>query len=220
MYTAKFRKLTFDKNSLIENKCFLPISLGQEYHESFKLASIIQLINKTFNNCTVIISDSLHRHTLRIQNPGLSAASAQENAYNLGKKWLLSNESILKQLEIPHELHFWDDFLNDPEYIYYRRILNELCEQDLTAKRLLENMVYGFLNIDNTQCEMQSDAFLLTKEYVLEEHAIQLCMIPKRYPKHHFIYPYTKRLEPLFEFYEHMNQGESCRWLRLRITRK
>ena len=42
----------------------------------------------------------------------------------------------------------------------------------------------------------------LSREYLLEEHAIQLRMIPRLCPEHHFVYPHTNRLDPLMLFYE------------------
>ena len=62
MFTAVLKGETHQKD-LKQSACILPISVGQQYHEGDKFAATIELINVTFGECTIVIADTLGRHT-------------------------------------------------------------------------------------------------------------------------------------------------------------
>lgn len=221
-YVAKFRNLTFDKDTLFNNTCFVPVSLGQEYHEGRKFESIMQLVEKTFKDCVIIVSDLLHRHTLAINNPGLSRLQAYEQSITVGREWVKNNEPSWRNCNIPCTVVYWSELLTSDEYLLNRCAIDDFCTQESCVSELVEQMVGYFVESacdDGVSENERRRVADLSREYLLEEHAIQLSMIPKQYPNHHFVYPHTNRLDPLMEFYERIS-GEMCRWLRLRISRK
>ncbi|GFM33549.1 hypothetical protein [Desulfovibrio subterraneus] len=221
-YVAKFRNLQFPKETLYDNVCFVPISLGQEYHEGSKLHSIMQLVNKTFKECVVIVSDMLHRHTLRIVDPDLTMERAFVKSVNIGRQWVENNADAWADLSIPYRIVYWSDLLGMEAYADHRQQLDVFCDEDDVACNLVDDMVGYFVEAACTEGTCSDEKLrvaALSREYLLEEHAIQLRMLPQMFPQHHFVYPHTKRLDPLMDFYERMT-GSTCRWLRVRISRK
>ncbi|UZP67957.1 tRNA-dependent cyclodipeptide synthase [Desulfovibrio mangrovi] len=221
-YVAKFRNLQFERESLHNNLCFVPISLGQDYHEGNKLDSIMRLVEKTFRECVIIVSDMLHRHTLRIADPELSVERAFVKSVNVGKRWVEENAGAWAGLSIPYRLVYWSDLLGMEAYPDHRKQLDAFCGRDSAASNLVDTMVSHFVDSacrEETPEEERARVAVLSREYLLEEHAIQLRMLPEMFPDHHFIYPHTNRLDPLMDFYERMT-GNVCRWLRVRISRK
>ena len=67
-----FRCSEQDKADMVDSDCILHISVGQEYHEGEKLIATMDLINETFRSCTIMLCDTLQRHTLKLSYPNLS----------------------------------------------------------------------------------------------------------------------------------------------------
>lgn len=67
-------KASFRENPVEERKrfpqstCLMPISVGQTIHEGEKFKAVIKLINKSFKACTILVDDSVQRHTIGIIN--------------------------------------------------------------------------------------------------------------------------------------------------------
>ncbi|GFM35743.1 hypothetical protein [Desulfovibrio psychrotolerans] len=222
LYVAKFRNLQFEKQALYDNICFVPISLGQEYHEGGKFASIMRLVEKSFKECVIIVSDVLHRHTLVIEDASLDAEQALSRALEKGRQWVAANSAHWKDLSIPCRVVYWGELLHSEAYMRHRRELDALCSKSYCANHLVDEMVGHFVRsacaADAGESERARVA-ALSREYLLEEHAIQLRMIPEQFPEHHFVYPHTNRLDPLMELYRIIS-GCQCRWLRVRISRR
>lgn len=221
-YVSKFRNLQFEKQSLYDNICFVPISLGQEYHEGGKFASIMRLVEKSFKECVIIVSDVLHRHTLVIEDASLNAEQALQRAVEKGRQWVSANSVYWEDLSIPCRIVYWGELLHSTAYSRHRCELDALCSGSYCANHLVEEMVGHFVRSvcpeDADESEKARIA-ALSREYLLEEHAIQLRMIPEQFPDHHFVYPHTNRLDPLMELYRIIS-GCQCRWLRVRISRR
>ena len=49
-----------------EKRCFMEISVGQEYHEGEKLLATVRWVSKHFPQAHIVMGDTLHRHRLSV----------------------------------------------------------------------------------------------------------------------------------------------------------
>jgi hypothetical protein len=137
----KNTKLILDKSNMKNNAdkdhcinrtyvLFMPISIGQDYHESNKLIESIFLINKNFINTTllkVIIVDLAQRYHLAIKSKTLPE-SMQQKAKKDGLDWKERYSNfITKQLKhIKVEFSTWNQWLNHEYYPQARKKIDIL----------------------------------------------------------------------------------------------
>jgi len=164
-------KVTFrcnkkDKQKLVGSDCILHISVGQKYHEGKKFLATMDLINETFKSCTIMLCDTLQRHTLKIKNPDLSDKELYRKALALGDEWLLKNKVAYSHLKIKYKIMRWDDWLNHKDYNQYREKVEELYYTNEAYKQNIFNTINKFLN---RQGLLDKKAFGLCESYVLEE---------------------------------------------------
>ncbi len=108
--------------------CLLTISVGQEVHEGEPFAATVALVRQQFARCTLLIDDTLQRHTLALLHPERRAEDFLASAQQEGEAWLARNHSTyqhLPQLKIVQ----WDDWLNHPRYPATFRRVNYLVTQ-------------------------------------------------------------------------------------------
>ena len=63
------------------SSCIVYISIGQPYHEKEKFLATMDLVNRTFSACHIVVCDTLQRHTLRILSPHLTKQEAYRQAF-------------------------------------------------------------------------------------------------------------------------------------------
>jgi hypothetical protein len=120
-----------DRKLFPNSSCILPISImGRKEHEGKRFESTMTLINKSFQNCTLLIVDSLYRHTLKIDFPNNTAENLLEQAKDAGQAWLNRNSNALKILTIPHQILYWNHFLNNVEFSKHYITVSDLYEKD------------------------------------------------------------------------------------------
>jgi len=165
-------KVTFrcdeqNKQKMIGSNCILHISVGQEYHEGEKFIATMDLINRTFKSCTIMLCDTLQRHTLRTKNPNLSDNAIYNKALVLGDEWLARNAVAYKHLSIDFKIMRWDEWLNHPNYIKYRKQIDELYNTNVDYKNKIHSTINKFLERQGLLNDEVS--FKLCEAYVLEE---------------------------------------------------
>ena len=103
------------KDIFLHSTCIMPISVGQnlDAHEDIKLSATIKLINSSFKKCTLLIDNSIQRHTMKIWSND-DEESLYKKALLEGKKWSDRNMHIYKKLEIECDIQRWDDWLLHP----------------------------------------------------------------------------------------------------------
>jgi hypothetical protein len=161
-----------------ESTCLLTISVGQEVHEGEKFLSTIDLVNGAFKHCTILVDDSLQRHTMQINQP-----ASPDGLYNLsiseGDSWLERNKFIYSRLTIPHKIIRWDDWLFHPKYKQYHKQISQLLDTDSNYKNAFELTIREFLErYQNRTPLCQSEytrAHQLCTEY-LKEECTALCL--------------------------------------------
>lgn len=140
----KFNGTSYD--GLLENsKCLLTISVGQEVHESEKFFSTIQLVNRSFNSCIVLIDDSLQRHTMALDNKH-DPDFFYEISLQAGDQWLQRNSKYLKELTILEDTIRWDKWLKHSDYSTQEAKIKRLMLDDVTYRDAFEKTVEIFLD--------------------------------------------------------------------------
>lgn len=153
--------------------CILPISVGQPYHEEEMFAATLQLVNKIFEKCIIVVCDLLQRHNQLIYNPSFSEEEAYEKSFILGNNWIERNQKYLNQLSIPYEISRWRQWLDHPLYNQRRQEISNLYKVDKEFKEVIDQTVQIFYErfIKRTYISWES-FFMRSKEYVEEECTI------------------------------------------------
>ncbi|MGD9108289.1 MAG: hypothetical protein PVI75_03870 [Gammaproteobacteria bacterium] len=165
-------KVTFrcdeqNKQKMLNSNCIIHISVGQEYHEGEKFIATMDLINRTFKSCTIMLCDTLQRHSLRIKYPELSDDELYNKALALGDEWLKRNSCAYKYLSIDSKIMRWDEWLNHDEYTKYRKQIDELYKNDAEYRNKIHATINKFLERQGLLNDKMS--FKLCETYILEE---------------------------------------------------
>lgn len=210
------------KNQFSKSKCLIPISVGQKYHEGDEFSATIELVNRTFQSCTIMVCDSLQRHTLSIQT-NLRQDVIHPEANQKGNEWLKRNENIYKHLTIPYNIIRWDRWLCHEGYEEQKRKTDLLYEisglfQDTvhsTAKLFLKRLATRNLVNENNY----KAAFKACVDYIKEECAVIPLWISEGFVFE--IYP-GERPEPVKVIFDHFIQPyhkNFQQWLRIKFKK-
>ncbi len=203
---ASFRECPIsDRKIFSKSKCIMPISVGQHVHEGKKFLATIKLINTSFNKCTILIDDSVQRHTMKIDN-AKNDDFLYQMAVKAGDDWLERNEAAYKQLTIPYNIMRWDDWLASATYKNsYERVKKHYDAHEFYKKEIqanIEEFLSRYLGrfSDKSQVDYKR-AFSLCLGYLLEECAVMCLWVEKEYDFE--IYP-SGRNKAMAATYEHL----------------
>lgn len=210
---ASFRENpTEERKRFPQSTCLMPISVGQSIHEGAKFEAVIKLIGSAFKHCTVLVDDSVQRHTLSIikqENPDkLYQLAVQE-----GDDWLARNHNALNKLAIPFEIMRWDDWFNTAGYLPSYNKVKQLYDSNVSYREAIHANIEDFLSryLKNfLHIEVDKDrAEALCLDYLLEECAVMCLWTEKFYDFE--IYPsgrnkamaatYEQLIKPLYPDY-------------------
>ncbi|MGD9153365.1 MAG: hypothetical protein PVG30_06900 [Gammaproteobacteria bacterium] len=169
---AKFINADKYKDEFERSRCFLPISVGQPYHEGEKFAATIRLVNDSnFKECVIVVCDTLQRHTMAIFEPEMDEESLYQKALQNGDAWIERNKSTIETLTIPYQIVRWNKWLFSPLYQQKRKIIDEAYDADAKFKKAFDDTVSQFLDrIKKRRKDINlSIAFDKSLEYVKEE---------------------------------------------------
>lgn len=173
---ASFRDCSIeDRKNFKNSNCLIPISVGQMVHEGKKFLATIQLINKYFKNCTILIDDSVQRHTIQISSP-MEESVAYELSMIAGDQWLERNKVYYEQLTIPFEIIRWDKWLLNDGFSEKHKIIEDLYANSIIYREALKDNACEFLDRqlqNNKQIYFHGKdrAFDLCIKYLKEECA-------------------------------------------------
>ena len=183
-------KASFRENPVEERKkfhqstCLMPISVGQSIHEGAKFEAVIKLINASFKHCTILVDDSVQRHTI-----GITKEASPEILYQMaigeGDAWLQRSEPAYRQLTIPYEIMRWDDWHKDAQFTNsYQRVKQEYHSNEYYKKAIhtnIEEFLSRYLiNFFDTPVDYDR-AFSLCLDYLIEECAVMCLWTKKAY---------------------------------------
>jgi len=155
------------KNIFSQSRCLLTISVGQEAHEGEKFATTVDLVNRSFGECTMLIDDSLQRHTM-----ALNTEKNAEDFYDIsmleGDAWLNRNSRIYNRITIPLNIIRWNQWLFHENFQSQQKKIIELISQDLEYSNAFLETVQEFLRRYCNRTE-PSQVDQLCMNYLLEE---------------------------------------------------
>lgn len=207
MFDSKIIKASFkdcaleDRRNFIHSKCLMPISVGQKIHEGEKFAAAVNLINRSFNSCTILVDDTIQRHTMKIEkneNHDVLFARALEE----GDVWLKRNGNVINSINIPHQVIRWNRWLDDPDYPALLKKIEQTYSQNEEFKNAVDNNIHTFLKRYRIRINKHIDyenSFSCCLDYLMEECAC-MCLWPKE-GFHFEVYP-TGRNEAMNKTYE------------------
>lgn len=134
----------FEKTKVL----WMPVSIGQDYHELDGLLESIKLIRKNLIHITlikVIIVDLAQRYHLAIKN-NTSPEKMLYESKKRGLSWRESYEHLIRNCfkNITVEFNTWDEWLNHENYNQSRQQIDILYNEKTNFKKHLENDVLEF----------------------------------------------------------------------------
>lgn len=140
-----FRHVSLEqKATFADSTCLLTISVGQETHEGELFALTIDLVNKSFKSCIILVDDSLQRYTM-----ALSSESSPNHLYKQaileGEQWLRRNKKYYTQLTIPYKILHWDQWLKHDSFKEHKKTIKQLLKTDETYLNAFKDTANGFL---------------------------------------------------------------------------
>lgn len=167
------------KKLFSQAQCALTISVGQKAHEAEAFEATINLINKSFVSCVILVDDSLQRHTMAI-NTLESADFFYKISIEEGDHWLARNQHYLDTLSIPYAIVRWDTWLHHPDYARAKSNIELTIANDLTYKNVFNKTIDEFLQrysqrLDDKRNFNEEKAWKHCFDYLVEECAI-LCL--------------------------------------------
>ena len=212
---ASFRENPPEERKLFpQSTCLMPISVGQTIHEGAKFEAVIKLINASFKYCTILVDDSVQRHTIGILN-NATLDELYELAVAEGDAWLERNALAYQQLTIPYDIMRWDDWYNSPNYINsHLRVKNEYDSNALFRQAIhanIDDFLTRFLaRVDRSSVDNER-AFNLCRDYLIEECAVMCLWTEKHYDFE--VYP-SGRNKAMAATYEYLIKPSYPNYLR------
>lgn len=139
-----------NKNQYTKNikVLWMPISVGQDYHELDKLLESMKLIIKNFTHITlikVVIVDLAQKYHLAIKNNTSPEKMLSQSKKN-GLSWKESYAHLIKSRfkNVTVEFSTWNEWLNHEDYKQAKQQIDALYNEKINFKNDLENDVLEF----------------------------------------------------------------------------
>lgn len=164
------------------SKCFMPISVGQAVHEGNKFLATVKRINSSFEACTILVDDTIQRHTLKITQPPKNEDEEKQlylKSLREGDEWLIRNNRYLEQFEIPLTVIRWDKWLSHPKFSSQSVVINELYTNNKYYFEAVNQSIDDFLNRFLMRQENSAANYKTAFEYCLDyikEECTALCL--------------------------------------------
>lgn len=176
---ASFIKFGDKKIDLKGKKCILPISVGQPYHEGKKFEATLDLVNKTFSECVILVCDTLQRYSTAILEKK-SPEQIMDFSKHEGIKWVKRNKRYVDKLKIPYELSTWDEWLNHSKFKEYFHNINKLYNSNKDYADILDKNVRDY--VERLKSREENIDLIIATQYSLmylkeECAAMSLCFI-------------------------------------------
>jgi signal transduction histidine kinase/FixJ family two-component response regulator len=167
------------KSQFANSVCLLTISVGQESHEGEFFNLTIDLINKSFKSCIILVDDSLQRYTMAL-NSDKSPSYYYELAVLEGRNWLRRNKQYYNKLTIPYKILHWDQWLKHDNFKQQKNIIKESIKNDPAYKATFDKVAENFVSKSRKRTNINdifniSRAKRLSMAYIIEECAA-LCL--------------------------------------------
>lgn len=177
-----FRGDDLELSQFEKSKCLLTISVGQEVHEQEHFEATIDLVNKSFNSCIMLIDDSLQRHTMALESDK-NADDFYQKSMEAGDFWLDRNAKYYEKLAILSKIIRWDHWLYHPKFEEQKSEIMTLMKLDSVYQNAFASTIDDFLTRylrrikDKGNFDLER-ARKLCLTYLIEE-CVAICLWPE-----------------------------------------
>lgn len=182
------------RKSFSNSQCLMPISIGQSVHENEKLKATLELVNRTFQSCTVLVDDTIQRHTMKIfeNDKGKSIDDFYIMSHNAGTEWLKRNEKILSSMSIPCKIIRWDNWLYHKDFKSKLILIEDLYISNADYKNAIDLTIIEYIlrNVKNGKIFNHEMAAKTCFNYLKEECAVMTLWVDGGY--NFEVYPYGR----------------------------
>jgi len=200
------------------SNCVVGISVGQMASEDNRLRALLNLINRNFACCTILVGDTLQRHNLYF------STNRYADSLNHGDDWILRNTDIISNLTIPFTVTRWDTWLNSDLFAACLSKVQMAFDNDEIFFNAVNSTIDEFYQriLKRNECTVEKKYFYeCSKNYLLEEIAIIELMLP---PAGYRFFIYPNKTPKAFEiaypiFVEHLYPG-MVQWVQVQLKKK
>lgn len=224
-HRAYFLNVPIEKKAkMLGAACLLPISIGQIYHEGERLEALVDLINKNFSSCEVVLCDSLYRHTQQLTRV-VNEEESYEASIKAGDKWIEENAIHLRRLSIHSSVRRWDRWLvGQPSFQKHLRAVEFFIETQSSFRQAIEDTAEDFLRRYRNSHEIIVDGDFAKKiciDYLKEECAV-VVQSWRKLGYSYLVYPQkiTPAFEQLFKYCVNIYDADMLDWLTVRFKNK
>lgn len=206
------------KKYFATSNCVIGISVGQEPFEGDRLKSLLNLINRNFESCTILVGDVLQRHNLYF------TSTKYEDSVRNGDDWLLRNSDIISDISIPYSVDRWEKWLNSKLFLpYLKQVENEYYMNNFFFEAVTDTIQEYYRRIlARENLKIDKDYFFeMSKNYLLEEIAIINLMLPQ-VGYNYLIYPnkIPSAFESAYEIFVKPLYPEMMKWVHVKLKKK
>ncbi|MCD6056164.1 MAG: Uncharacterized protein K0R12_1126 [Gammaproteobacteria bacterium] len=153
------------KTLFLKSSAQVTISVDQPIHYGAKFHATMNLIQKHFTSCKIMVDDTVQRHTYAILHPEKSDDELYHLSYAKGNTWIAESINTLSNLKIPCQVIRWNRWLTHPEFPRMLKIIEDLYQNDKSYRESVESSIIAYL-----------DRFLKRHPDVDPEHAYKCCV--------------------------------------------
>jgi tRNA-dependent cyclodipeptide synthase len=216
---AKLLYAKEEKKFLFDSKTILAVSVGKAEYEGIKFSAIVDLINKNFSHCDIMVCDSLQRHTLEIHED-LSKEEYHKKANTAGDQWIERNSNALNSIQISHQILRWDSCLANSNFNKLRGKIYSLYQEEPEFTRAMHETIETFIARHKQYGHIKDEdkAFNSCFNFLIEECTVVAFIWPKL-QYNYILYP--GKMLNMFEFiFQHQvgfNSQNTLKWLCLYV---
>ncbi|MDF2529873.1 MAG: hypothetical protein K0Q57_753 [Gammaproteobacteria bacterium] len=212
-----------EKQAFSSSHCIVAVSvIGQPRTDGEKFAAILKKVNQYFDKCTILVCDTLQRHTFAIYEPEKPASEYYDLSLQAGDEWLQRNQSAIDSLTIPHVTQRWDQWLQHSNFKAMKTLIDEFCEQNIDFHQAVYVGVKEYLlRLDKNYKEVNcTKAFKYSIEYLREESTILQLMAAQDFD--YILYPNKrpKVMELTYNYFIQPYFPNRMRWIELEVKLK
>jgi len=219
---ATFLHQVAEKPHFINSKAIMLISVGKEIHEGAKFSAAVELVNRSFKTCDILVCDVLQRHNMQINNFSISKNFYAESLL-AGKEWVDRNNKHFQSLKIPYNIFHWEKYLLRQEFPSLQEKILVAYEEDSSFKEAMHDTITEFVTRYARRFDIIDEkmAFKCCFDYLVEETAIIMLMMQKDQYKY-IVYPgkMPKVLSAARDKFVVPNNLELLKWVTIYIRHR
>ena len=167
---------------MLNAECLMPISIGQKVHEGEKFIATLKLVDRSFAKCTILIDDTVQRHTLAIAEKEKTPSELYNDALKYGDQWLNTYQGyIASEFHIPYKIIRWDKWLYHKDFEENVQAVRNCYNKNKQYKESIDENIREFLKRrpedDIFDWEYAKECCL---EYLIEECAAMCLWVEEK----------------------------------------